>query len=288
MQKFVPVKITDRKWAEKLLQGEVFMRPLYEFGTWKKPSGDTVLDNNYRGDIYSGATKVFSDPSDYEFLKGFPAQFRDSVDAVTLIDQSDVRFFKIFSLYCYEYDPKTDSLIKPDPRMAQFGNTAVIITDFCEFIDRFARAIDRLYPHYSVLADQVQFFDLDTTKDLNPMFSKHISQAYQKELRMAVCEIEHDEFAIGPGAEDAYRIIEDLNPLKLEIGPIQDICITMPINQFIDGWLPPGFRCRWPMNDFPKAPSIFELLLADTRKAMKNYHSILVKPLLRISGKKES
>ena len=31
-KKFIPVKVTDREWAEKLLDGEVFMRPLYEFG----------------------------------------------------------------------------------------------------------------------------------------------------------------------------------------------------------------------------------------------------------------
>ena len=30
-KKFIPVKVTDREWAEKLLDGEVFMRPLYEF-----------------------------------------------------------------------------------------------------------------------------------------------------------------------------------------------------------------------------------------------------------------
>ena len=33
-KKFIPVKVTDREWAEKLLDGEVFMRPLYEFGAY--------------------------------------------------------------------------------------------------------------------------------------------------------------------------------------------------------------------------------------------------------------
>lgn len=32
-EKFVLVKITDKKWADKLLDGEVFLRPLTEFGS---------------------------------------------------------------------------------------------------------------------------------------------------------------------------------------------------------------------------------------------------------------
>lgn len=42
-KKFIPVKVTDREWAEKLLDGEVFMRPLYEF--WRmefKKRGQTI------------------------------------------------------------------------------------------------------------------------------------------------------------------------------------------------------------------------------------------------------
>ncbi len=31
---FIPVKITDKKWADKLVNGEVYMRALHEFGSW--------------------------------------------------------------------------------------------------------------------------------------------------------------------------------------------------------------------------------------------------------------
>lgn len=42
-KKFIPVKVTDREWAEKLLDGEVFMRPLYEFGCMEfKKRGQTI------------------------------------------------------------------------------------------------------------------------------------------------------------------------------------------------------------------------------------------------------
>lgn len=43
-KKFIPVKVTDREWAEKLLDGEVFMRPLYEFGAWNLKKEDKQLN----------------------------------------------------------------------------------------------------------------------------------------------------------------------------------------------------------------------------------------------------
>ena len=42
-KKFIPVKVTDREWAEKLLDGEVFMRPLYEFGAWNLKKEDKTF-----------------------------------------------------------------------------------------------------------------------------------------------------------------------------------------------------------------------------------------------------
>ena len=33
---FIPVKILQKEYADKLVQGEVFMRALYEFGSWGK------------------------------------------------------------------------------------------------------------------------------------------------------------------------------------------------------------------------------------------------------------
>ena len=35
-RKFIPVKITDKKWADRFVQGEVFMRALADFGVWSR------------------------------------------------------------------------------------------------------------------------------------------------------------------------------------------------------------------------------------------------------------
>lgn len=135
---FIPVKITDKKWADKLVNGEVYMRALHEFGSWGNVNEkDTVLDNDYRGDFFAGVTANYRTPDDSEFFRGFPAEVKAYMRNCCLVDESDVQFFKIFSLYRHELDEEKQEFVAPDPRIAQFGNTAVLITDFCEFIERY-------------------------------------------------------------------------------------------------------------------------------------------------------
>ena len=69
MDKFIPVKITDKEWADRLLDGEVYMRSLYEFGSWNKNKNEK-LDNQFRGDIREGTAAVYSDIEKSSFTKG--------------------------------------------------------------------------------------------------------------------------------------------------------------------------------------------------------------------------
>lgn len=46
------------------------------------------------------------------------------------------------SLYGLKYDYEKDWFIKPDTRMKQFGDTAVIIRDFDAFMFRIAMALE--------------------------------------------------------------------------------------------------------------------------------------------------
>ena len=64
---FLPCKIVDRQWAEKLLDGEVFMRALSEFGCWEASSD--IKDQN-RKDIMEGAVASYVNPNDVDCLKG--------------------------------------------------------------------------------------------------------------------------------------------------------------------------------------------------------------------------
>lgn len=107
-------KFIDKKWADKLMDGEVFMRAIACFGDISRRSLDS--QNEFRGDVLEGINYSFG-------------------NQVGLIDVLTYRE-KIYCLYALEFDEKTGSLIKPDNRILEFGDTAVIIHNTGEFLRR--------------------------------------------------------------------------------------------------------------------------------------------------------
>ena len=275
MNHFIPVKITDKQWADRLIQGEVYMRALHEFGLWGNvDEKDPVLKNDFRGDPYSGITATFKTPDDSKFFSGFPKDFKDCIANCCLIDESDVQYFKIFSLYRYEFDDDKKQFILPDPRMKQFGDTAVLITDFCEFIERYGKAMFAAYDKVISMIGTVESFSFNKTQYINPIFCKHESQAYQNELRMVFGELQKNVFA--RGTDEANALIHSYEPVKFQIGDISDITVEIPIDDFMRGYLPDGFKCRWPSNK--ERTSNYDEIVAWTSEQMKNYRSFAVKP----------
>lgn len=268
---FIPVKITDKQWADRLVKGEVFMRALHEFGSWGRLEGlGNNLDNDYRGDLYSGVTATFKSPEEDRFFAGLPQEVKNSGMAWCMIDESDIQFFKIFSLYRYEFDEEKQEFIKPDPRMKQFGDTAVLITDYCEFIERYGKAMFKAYEKVIGMIGNVEPFNFEETRELNPLFCKHESQAYQNELRMALGVLKKNIFAMDADAENANELVRSLEPVKLQLGDISDITIEMLIDDFLNGCLPYGFRCRWPSSGDPERPSNYDNIVEWTAEQMRN------------------
>ena len=275
MDKFIPVKITDKQWAHKLLDGEVFMRPLYEFGSWGVNDADTTVKNLFRGDKREGTTAVFENPRNCDALKDLAPEFIDIVRRVYYVDDDDIPYFKIFSLYCMEYDPVRDFFYKPDPRMKEFGDTAVIIRDFNEFLERYAKALFSKYEYICSMLDRVSFYDYSDTKHVNPLFSKSKRYSYQNELRLAFTEIEHDRFARGEHAEEAMSMVRNLDRITLQIGDIRDIAYELPIDDFLE--LKLNMPLRFPMRESGQVPSNFDNVVQFTKEQMKNYRSRLVR-----------
>lgn len=281
MEKFIPVKVTNKKWADRLLDGEVFMRPLYEFGSWNTCKDESV-DNQFRGDIHEGTAAVYGDIKQFPGIECFPEDFRSIVKQASLIDDGEIQFFKIFSLYRLVYDPVMDFFINPDARMKQFGDTAVIIRDYNEFIERFGKALFAKYEKVISMISPVDFFGIQDTKKIDPLFSKAKTYAYQNELRMAFCELEHNRFSIGPDADTRLTIVPDLVPVTLNIGEIRDIAIALPIEDFLELKFPDDIRLRFPMSEDPNAPTNYDGLVAWTKEQMQNYHTITAKPTFTI------
>lgn len=54
------VKVTDAKYAEMLLDGDVYARPLNAFGGWDRLANiqnDSSANNSFRGDCNEGAIR---------------------------------------------------------------------------------------------------------------------------------------------------------------------------------------------------------------------------------------
>lgn len=281
---FTPAKITDNQWAEKLLDGEVFMRPLREFGSWSRADklNDKQLNNYYRGDDFEGTSFVFKSVDDSEFMRGADPNFKKLAKNLRYIDCGDIQFFKIFSLYCLEYNPQTNFLIKPNPRIKEFGDSAVIICDFCEFLRRLEIKVIEKWDKYLFFVDRVSFYDFSKTKSINPLFSKGNCYRYQKELRIAVCELEHNPFARGKNAMDALSLKCSSEKEIFNIGSIRDIAVKITIDDFLNLNLPEGFSCRWLTNNDQNKMTLFDRVVRDTKEQMSNYKSILVKPTITI------
>lgn len=269
MKNYIVAKITDEQWAEKLLNGEVFMRPLREFGTWSlnEHIDDEKLNNSFRGDCGEGVLEVYSDVNQDPRCYGLDSRVMKHVIATRTIDVGDLQYFKIFCMYALEIENGIPE--KPSENLREFGDTAVVITDFDAFIRRVLRKhLEEDGEQLLVLLDRVEYYSLSDTKKLTPLFSKSEDYSWQNELRYAFAKLGNPswekEHTPGTG-----RMIIDTERKTLDIGDINDIAIKMSIDDFINLRFPEGFKARYALST--DEPCCVDLMIRDTKRAMKNY-----------------
>ena len=184
--------------------------------------------NEFRGDVLEGIN--------YSFGNQFGL-----IDVLTYRE-------KIYCLYALEYDEETGHFIKPDNRILEFGDTAVIIHNTGEFLHRICNAmLDRFENDFWTSFQRVEY-DVDFSVD-QPYneFCKASSYAYQNEFRIAL------DLAKGKFNPEQLKdvtdfarltfsgeIEEDTNPdslsdsLTLNIGNIKDICLSVPTSDLMN------------------------------------------------------
>lgn len=102
-RKFIPVKITDKKWADRFVQGEVFMRALADFGVWNRLQNieNAKINNNFRGDLREATVRHVEENFEREqFLQGMDPEFVNAIKTVDYIDYSDMQYGRRFWNYC--------------------------------------------------------------------------------------------------------------------------------------------------------------------------------------------
>lgn len=244
------VKIVDKRWADKLMDGEVFMRAIACFGDLSRRSDDS--NNQFRGDSLEGF--CFSFKNHHNPYEVMPNQ-------VGLIDVLTYRE-KIFCLYALEYDNESGKFIKPDSRIRDFGDTAVIIYNPQEFLYRICNAmLQRFENDFWTSFKRVDYSVEFSNSQPYDEFCKSPSYSWQNEFRI-VLDLAQGKFNpatindITDFAKLTFpgKIIEDTNPdsladsITLNIGNIRDICISLPISELFES---KSFLKLIPKNSFP-------------------------------------
>lgn len=261
---FVPVKIMEKKWAKKLLDGEVYMRPLLEFGELGNTRENNALNNNYRGDPFEGICSATTDISKSKTVQSLDPAIQNQLSGIIHVDTGSLPYFKLFCLYCLEYDFFGDFFKKPDPRVAQFGDTAVVIWNFNSFLMRLHNAfIERYKDMFVSMCRRVHYLDLNRLDEIVPIFEKRTDYQYQNELRIAINEL-------GNQVGDLFETKSKSDSLVFEIGSIRDIAYEMPIDDFLNlRGIKYSYR-HWPNTEEMKKPTVYDNYVKRTNELIEN------------------
>jgi hypothetical protein len=199
-------KVTQRKWAERLLDGELFMQPLSNFGDLRGRPEES--QNDFRGDILEGTMAVTSSTdSGSTFVKdafgdGFP------VDGRLVWLSEDLYQRRVYCLYCFEYSTKASSFVAPNARVCELGDTAVLIIDPIEFFARLRRCIaERSIALSMCAAKRVNYVMDSSTCGEYDEFAKSPSYSWQNEYRFSI------DLAMGKPDWLAWYYMSDLRKI---------------------------------------------------------------------------
>lgn len=199
------IKFKSKELIKSLQSGKIYLNSLKWFREYESASGDVVVGDSFEAMIYvNEATLVFQETGEQVALE----------DCLIPTVESNSYVF------CMTYiNPQIESFQFNEQQKNEFktfGDTALIILDSYEFINRIRAAA--IAKGYSIYFDAVHYYDEDI--DLadvwfsliqgthNIAFWKRKAYSYQQEFRILI-----------PG----NGILED--HIELEIGDISDISI---------------------------------------------------------------
>lgn len=241
-QPCLPVKITAKKWADKLQDGSVYMRSLHDFGSWsaieRHNSGNGQMKDGVQGDIGEGIVRRVDPKAGDEFFNSFDPELRSAMKDMFYIEEDIFQFCKIYCMYGLTYLIDEQEFEQPNDRLREFGDSAVIIYDPNEFLHRVLRALYRKYgDNVNFRLDEVHYYPHDYYGDLDE-FCKSESYAWQNEMRMRVALLDENETITDADGRVRKRLIQDVSPITLDIGSIRDISVQIPVDDLIALRLP--------------------------------------------------
>lgn len=232
---YLPFKVLNKQYADKLMAGEVFMRQLGEFGCWnnciKSEEKDPSLKEGMRSDMCEGtcfvAAKGENDP--YGFVQSIPDQMKDMVLTVAMVEERQ-RFTKLFCMTKLDYDASTKSFLQIDQRLSELGDTVVIIFNPAEFYQRLENAYAQQYANlYQLSSNVVEYRSLFNESREWDVFTKSKQYQWQNEVRIAA-RIRDDLIVQDPSKMENNPIIN--------IGDMSDIAVEVPLSDLFEKHYP--------------------------------------------------
>lgn len=237
----LPVKITDKKWADSLQDGQVFMRSLYDYGIWsvtEQTQNKEEMKSGIQGDIGEGIVRRVDPKIGDNYFNRFSPQLRNLMKSCYYIDYNQFQYEKVFCMYGLTYLTDKNCYEKPDDRLKEFGNTAVVIFNPNEFLRRVMNGL------YNQFGDSINF-KLDEMHYYPPSyygaldeFCKSEAYAWQNELRMRVAILDPNEYIIDEKGRKLYCLIKNTDSIIVDIGDIRDISVQISVEDLIDLKLP--------------------------------------------------
>ncbi|WP_396147422.1 hypothetical protein [Flavobacterium sp.] len=202
------VKFTQKKYAEKLINGEIF----FNLPTYYNSSDNEEIGDNNEGAEWIDNSEVKSIRAEYAGNKIF--NFTPIPNSISKITQYD-NYFLSFSLYTiYKSAFNESGIFKVDSKMKNSNyDTAIVIEEPFEFLKRIEEKLKLEKINYEM--DSVNYKNLNIGKiDLTP-FDKKIEHSHQNEFRI---------------------IIENLNnsTKTINIGSIEKLCKIVPSEAIIE------------------------------------------------------
>jgi len=233
---FYLVKITDH--ADDLLNGKIYMQPLRCF----REQGYQEPTSSLRGDCFDGLLGIYDyenlpydselrrvilacldrttgktdsgivEKSSKKLIEIPPSAYRVSATYGGIGSSDDL--LKMFCMYMLPFNRESKTIAIPDKRICAFGNRAVVIKNWIEFIERVYVTVQSIgllgkgvvrYPH-----DYYHHGSLGITE-------KRSDYKWQSEFRLWVDEFDASE-----------------SPLILDIGDISDIAEIIDTRSLLD------------------------------------------------------
>ena len=238
----LPVKITDKKWADSLQSGSLFMRSLYDYGSWsaieRAWSGDQQMKSGVQGDVGEGIVRRVDPKIGDDFFNRFEPQLRAVMEDCFYIEERVFHYCKVFCMYGLTYLIPEQRYEKPDERLREFGDTAVIFLNPNEFLNRVLRGLGRQYgDNVNFRLDEIHYYPSDYYGPLDE-FCKSASYAWQNEMRIRVALLNPENFIVDAEGRKRKQIIQNTDSIIVNIGDIRDISIQIPVEDLIALKLP--------------------------------------------------